>query len=248
MAPLRALVGCVLVCAACTHDFDALLEGREASSSGTGGAAAAAGGGSSASTGGADAGPGSGGSAPTSASSATTGGAGGQLPCGDGDLDPSEQCDDANSADDDGCSGCVLASEIDAGGCVRIPLELSPPGIWLLGSTVPAATGVYDTECEGWEAGDAVFAVLAPAGGSLRVTLSGTFSGDKILALRSECLYGVSDPVSSTEVCTFGPAELTVPAAADPALAMVPGSPVYVVVSGRDGAEGDFTLHMDLAP
>ena len=249
VASLRALLGCLLVCAACTNDFERLLEGLDtasASSSGAGGATSSGGGSSSVGSAGAAT---TGGSASTSSSSsATTGAGGGQLPCGDGDLDPSEQCDDANSANDDGCSGCVLAARGDSAGCLRIPLQLSPPGIWLVGSTTPAATGGYDTECEGWEAGDSVFEVVAPQGGNLRASLVGTFNGDMILAVRAECLFNVSDPSSSTEVCTFGPPELTVPAAANPALAMAPGTSVYVVVSGRDGAEGDFTLHIALGP
>jgi len=90
---------------ACSSDWDALdpRVGPVATGSGGGGDGGAAGGegglGGSGPAGGAGAGAGA---------SGGTGGTGGLGACGDGLLDPNEECDDANDVDADGCTACVV--------------------------------------------------------------------------------------------------------------------------------------------
>jgi cysteine-rich repeat protein len=111
-----------IAAAACTNDYDGL-------SPATGGAPAAAPGGSggvapttdAASSAGASGGAGNGAGGASSGggglgggSAASSGGNGGAPPCGNGMLDPEEECDDAGTAAADGCSpDCLVECEGD---------------------------------------------------------------------------------------------------------------------------------------
>jgi cysteine-rich repeat protein len=113
-----ASLGLAFASEACSHDWG-LLEatggGPGASASSSGGSSsrggASATGGGSPSTGGATASGGassvgSGGASTASASSTSTSG-GGPL-CGNGTVDPGEECDDGNAVSGDGCTNCIV--------------------------------------------------------------------------------------------------------------------------------------------
>ena len=85
----------------------------------------------------------------SSSSSSAGAGAGGNPGCGNGAIDPPEECDDGNSLDGDGCSAaCVV--ECGAGpGEEQDPdthhcyLYLPAPGPW----------SMHESACESWRAG-----------------------------------------------------------------------------------------------
>ncbi|HVY46276.1 MAG TPA: lectin-like protein [Minicystis sp.] len=104
MKRMAAFAALLVALAACSHDWDG-LEPTGAASSAGGGAASSSGSGGSGASGS------TGGSTSNAGGGSTTGpgGAGGGPPlCGNRQLDPGEECDDGNTQDHDGCTGCVV--------------------------------------------------------------------------------------------------------------------------------------------
>jgi cysteine-rich repeat protein len=83
----------------------------------------------------------------TTASSSASSGGGGAIPgCGDGIVDPGEECDDGNEQADDGCSSCIIecepaaAKDPSTGHCYRV-------------FAIASAWGDAEASCKAWGGG-----------------------------------------------------------------------------------------------
>ena len=123
VAPVGAFASFVIGCGG-SGDLKFSTDGATSGQGGGGGTSASGGGSPSASVG---TGGGLGGSGGATSSSVSSGGSGGSSLCGNGTVDPGEQCDDGNTIDGDGCNtdcrfSCVDPSADcagDAGECQR---------------------------------------------------------------------------------------------------------------------------------
>jgi cysteine-rich repeat protein len=245
-------MGCALLgYSGCTNDYDGLAPGPTgatgggASSSATGGGANA-GGASSASTGAAEGGA-------TTSSSASAGGAGtggapvggagpggspqggdggtGGMPdplCGNGMLDPGEECDGGTPASGDGCSStCALEGNPRAGCPTEVEITAYP--LFIRGDTSGGSDFTEAPGCFAYSAPDAVFRVIAPAGGVLSATVEAVGGWDGMMALRGGCDPGDGYCGSVTPQNTIE-------------RAMSGGAMAHVLVTGSDGESGPYLV------
>jgi len=249
-AVIGAMVCALLAYSACTNDYDGLAPGPAggtgggASSSATGGGPNA-GGASSASTGGAD-----GGATSTSASvggagtgGAPAGGAGpggspqggdggtGGIPnplCGNGALDPNEECDGGTPGDGDGCSSSCHLEGNPLAGCPS-EVEITAFPLFIRGDTSGGSDFTEAPGCSAYTAPDAVFRVVAPSGGVLSATVEAVGGWDGMMALRSNCGPGggYCGPVTPQNTIQR---------------AMSGGAIAHVLVTGSDGESGPYLV------
>jgi cysteine-rich repeat protein len=158
------------------------------------------------------------------------GGSGGEMACGNGALDPSEQCDDGNAASQDGCSSsCAVEGQADM--CpTGADIQLAPPGIWISDTTNNKNSG-NGTTCGGNSAGDMVYRFTPTQSGTLNIELTGSY--DKVMAVRDACQEGGAE-----RFCDTGTGMLSTTYAAQM------GQSFHVVVSGLSGDEGSYELHL----
>jgi cysteine-rich repeat protein len=233
-----------LVALGCANDYDALGQGNQGdATAGSSSVSASATGASGSSTGeaqsSASVGTGGAGGSPTGTGGQSAGGApattvgpgaggsGGVSPCGNGVLDASEGCDDANVTPGDGCS-TTCGVEGNANVCPT-QAEFTVTPVWIADTTVGKSDVTYTAGCGGQDAGDLVYRIIPATTGTLTATLTGNW--DKILAVREGCQ-------PSDGFCNDGDGEVTV------SLDVKAGVPAHVVVSGLFGAEGDFQLYI----
>lgn len=169
----------------------------------------------------------------TTTSSTASTGAGGGI-CGDGDVNPGEECDDGGVGDGDGCSAsCTFEGGFSCPDAIDVGVVLD--------ETVVVATttvgGASDPEsCQFFVAPSRFFRVTPATDGFLTawVTGAGT-SYASALSLRTACDETLlcTDATSATggEVVSL-PAEQ--------------GIPVWIQVTGRDDDAGDFTVEVTL--
>jgi cysteine-rich repeat protein len=193
------VVGAASAVGACGHDWEA-LEPTSATSTSTSGADGGAGGATSttattsppasaststASAGGAPAGTG-GASASTgvgggTGAAATTGAGGGS--CGDGIVDPGEECDDMNDVDGDGCTNCLVDCGLAADEATHT--KFGGHCYWLL----PAARNPTDATCS---AGTQAYVHLAALTTAAELTAIGSFVGATASAWTGGTYSGVT--------------------------------------------------------
>jgi cysteine-rich repeat protein len=161
--------------------------------------------------------------------------------CGNGDLDPGEQCDDRNTSDNDGCSSrCQFEPTGPDDICPGEEIDLSPVVDDLQTGSVEGTNTTtlpqYNGSCGG-SANDTVYVVTPDVDGQLTATLTSDF--DAVLYARDEC--GEPDnELGCADVEIGGGAEvLIVPAEG--------GQPVYLFVDGYGGETGDYTLDIEIA-
>ncbi len=111
------------------------------------------------------------------------GGSGGQggmaIVCGDGTLaEPTEQCDDNNLTDGDGCSGmCTLDASNQCPATTSIPVHATP--VVIDGDTSAASNDTDVPSCNGSGTGDGndvVFSVIPTRDGTLNVEVTGAYT------------------------------------------------------------------------
>lgn len=238
----RCLLICLLACGACAEE-DTGTQG------GAGGGGAEVGAGGDGGTGGApqpDGGGGSGAAGQGGQGGAGGSGAGGQggaggaagLFCGNGELDPDEQCDDGNNTDGDGCSaGCDFEPTGVDDVCPGQVVELSAPNsegqTGSLGGSTSAVLGQYGGSCGG-SSNETVYAITPAVNGQVTVRVSSNF--DAVLHLRSLCDDSTSELMCSDDALAAG--DETVSAIA------TQGEPIYVFVDGYGGEQGDYSLEV----
>jgi cysteine-rich repeat protein len=176
--------------------------------------------------------------------------------CGNGIVDGSEECDDANTASGDGCAaGCTL--EPPAAGsdtCPGAPLALAPMGDGTYAGVITSATTSFvdDFEPKSYPSGsgcstynsgkDAVFAVTSPIDGMLEATVEGNF--DTWIYARTACVDDESaytDLSCSAKQDGNGPETIDVPISA--------GAPLWIIVDGDlSSSQGTFALNAVVRP
>ncbi|MCC6555164.1 MAG: hypothetical protein IT372_19540 [Polyangiaceae bacterium] len=163
------------------------------------------------------------------------GGQGGTAPaCGDGVVDPGEQCDDGNTTSGDFCSATCAFEGGDT--CPGPNVPLTPAGLELTGDTTGVANDTGQAPCGGGSSGDLVYVITPSQSGSMTATLDGPFS--TLLYARSSCPGTNGDNLQCSP--THSPAVLTMPVTAD--------TPFYLFVDGYgvQPEEGPFTLTLEL--
>jgi len=159
--------------------------------------------------------------------------------CGDGKVDPGEQCDKGDLVPGDGCSPtCHVENPDDCPG-TAIPLG---PGMFVIsGDTTGANDTMQDTGgagvCVGsYPGGDYIYAVTPSVGGTLIATLTASFI-DHFLRARVACPAGqvldcdYSGSSSTSDVISF---------------AVTAGQTYYVVVDSYTSKAGSFSLQLQL--
>lgn len=229
-AALLVLVVGAAACAGCTSVYDeahTLLEGGGGKGGGTGVGNT---GGTAADSGGAGTtGPiGSGGAA-----GADTGAGERTVVCGNGQVEPGEQCDDGNHAGDDGCSDTC---HLEGGSCDdTVDVALGNGTLPVFQGTTAGGTTI-SVACDK-QGPHRIYAVTPATDGFLTASLApktaafdsalyilDTCGSDAFLA----CADGASSEIASIEVAA--------------------GTPVYVVVGGASETDqGDYELTLDLS-
>jgi cysteine-rich repeat protein len=119
--------------------------------------------------------------------------------CGNGVVDPTEECDDGDVADGDGCSAACALEPAPAGldACPGAPLALAPAGgaggdplavrtFRTTASTSLLTSGVEGGCGSGPATKDAVYSFVAPYDGWIDAQATGAF--DVVLDLRADCV------------------------------------------------------------
>jgi cysteine-rich repeat protein len=165
--------------------------------------------------------------------------------CGDGELAGSEQCDDGNKTAGDGCDAqCKLESQTGVDVCPGKPLALAQAGAkWKArwSGTTSSLTADYSGSCGGTSSKDAVFQLNSGPGGHVTVQLTSATTFDSVLyVLSGTCGPGGTAVGCDDTVSYYGGefVEFDAP----------PNTTYWVVVDGYNGAEGNFTLEVTVAP
>lgn len=117
--------------------------------------------------------------------------------CGDGALDPDEQCDDMNLVALDGCSPTCTTEVLET--CPGAQVHLAPPGLTING-TLAGKTEDLEPSC-GIGKADVVYAVIPSVSGTLSATiLIGNGGNSGLVSIRSTC----ADGPASELVCKQG--------------------------------------------
>ncbi|MEJ7729410.1 MAG: DUF4215 domain-containing protein [Polyangiaceae bacterium] len=167
------------------------------------------------------------------------GGAGGAvLPsCGDGILDPGEQCDDDNNDPDDGCSpSCAFEPTGPDDVCPGVEITLTgvgeEPRIGSASGTTTTVLDQYGSFCGGSGA-DTVFALTPDVTGQLTATLVADY--DSVLHARGDCDDGSSEiDCNDVSLPGGGGEEIQFQVAAN--------QTYFIFVDGYGGTSGNFTL------
>jgi cysteine-rich repeat protein len=167
-------------------------------------------------------------------------------PCGNKKVDTGEECDDGNTASNDGCSAtCALESGGAEDLCGGAPLALATTGASTLYTAHVAGTTAklfnhYGASCGGGSGADAVYVITPPRTGRAVARVTAGF--DAVLSVRTGC----DDP--KTELGCNSTSAPAADAGAGTTLAfpVFAGKPVYVFVDGYGGAKGDFVLDVDV--
>lgn len=169
--------------------------------------------------------------------------------CGDGSRDGSEQCDDGNLVDGDGCSAtCALEVDSASQACPGRAVSLTGAGaeprvLNVSGSTLPVAgvpASKFSVSSCGSAAPDVVYAVSSDIDGYLTATVDADFPAS--LMIKSACTTGSGS--ADRIVCTHertgvAPKIIGVPIRA--------GVPLYLMVDGYATASvGTFQMQLEV--
>ncbi len=157
--------------------------------------------------------------------------------CGDGKVVGSEACDDANTADGDGCSADCLAIEYDYY-CDNA--ESLTPGQTVSGELTPGLS-LYDASCGYGTAPDKIYTLTAPRAGTLTVSLDQTVDPSGYLDLALFALDSCGPPDSVTELAcssVYDAEQLMLEVAKDQS--------VFFVVDGLGNTSGQYEISATL--
>ena len=164
--------------------------------------------------------------------------------CGNGKIDPGEECDDKNKASGDGCSStCKLESAGIGDLCadaLDVPLVQQDGGT-LYKATLPGSTSTlfnqYAANCGGGSGADIVYKVTPPLVGRIVARVTASFPA--ILSARTACGDAKTEVACKDTTTTQG-------GSSEIALSAYPDGPIYFFVDGFGGAKGDFVLDIEI--
>lgn len=157
--------------------------------------------------------------------------------CGNGTVEPGEQCDDGNTNAFDACSNTCVAQGTLCG--AAIPITLSA-GTMTIGADT-SGSGMYQSQgCQNATGPELIYAVKAAQAGFLTVWTDPVDTDyDALVYVRggSSCANGTELACGDNE--PQEPDLFSIPVAANQV--------VHVFVDGFQGASGHFGLHLDLS-
>ena len=163
--------------------------------------------------------------------------------CGNKKVDPGEECDDGNTANNDGCSSaCKVesAGPNDVCGGAAIQLAKQDASTLYTGSVTGTTTGLYNhysSACGGGSGPDAVYRIDPPMTGRATVRITASFSA--ILAARTGCTDAKSELGCADDSLGTGSGTTL-------AFPVFQGAPAFVFVDGYGGSGGDFSLDVEV--
>lgn len=160
--------------------------------------------------------------------------------CGNGVIEPPEECDDLDTTPGDGCGATCLVEYPDD--CPGTPIDLAP-GIFVITDTTSGANDtVQDAQGVGicgngtYSGADLIYAVTPIVSGTLEAT-SDTSFGSHFATIRTAC------PGGTVLACDYGTTSLSND---DLQVDVVAGTTYYVVVDSWGNTAGAFTLTLTL--
>jgi len=160
--------------------------------------------------------------------------------CGDGFAQVGvEECDDGNDVDDDTCTNACAINQLADFGCPGTVLMLAANGEVSTSGDLTGLDDNYTGSCGGSGAPDVVYAVTAPADGTLDIAMGGQdVDSDPVLYVRQgDCDGGPELDCSDTSF-GGGTEQLVFPVTA--------GTTYYIFADGYQGTEGQFLITMNL--
>jgi len=157
--------------------------------------------------------------------------------CGDRALTASEQCDDGNNADGDGCnSGCMLEGTA-TNACPGRALRLAP-GVQVYSGTTVGATGAWTEPCATTGA-DRLYQLNIAAGTSLRVDVYPTSSRfDPVINVHGTSCISTAGAIC-VDAAAVGIFETTT-------LPVTAGSPLWLTVDSAGTTVGPYFMRFTL--
>jgi cysteine-rich repeat protein len=172
---------------------------------------------------------GAGGAAPDGGKT-TTSSSGGAPDCGDGDVDPGEQCDDGNNDDGDGCTSDCVYELSDT--CPEVALELGFEEVTFMGDTTGLGNDAAGS-CSGMMSGETILRI--------RTTVDGIFVAElDALYDASMWIYDECPPARELDCVNMAPMVIMGDVSA--------GDDYYLGIDGRYGDAGPFTLRLRVEP
>lgn len=167
--------------------------------------------------------------------------------CGDGLAQYPEQCDDANTAAGDGCSGlCQLETPLSAAGkCPGATYTIvgnaaAPTTVSFAGDVSLLASTASSLGCSSGGGKDQVYALTPTISGSLKAVLRAAYP-DAQLHARRECFTSQSQMDCREQPLAPVPLEMTIPVTAQ--------NTYFVFVDSASGSPGGlYTLDVTLSP
>jgi len=165
--------------------------------------------------------------------------------CGNGKRTGTEECDDGNLIDNDGCSSTCkveLTSPADYCPGQAISLTAVPGQAQLLHGTVTGTTaGAYNhlgSACGGGSGRDVVYSITPASSGKATVTVTADFAA--IVSTRTSCSDAQSEAgCQGIQTTGGGTMTLEVP--------VFGGAPTFIVIDGYGGTSGEFTLDVEVS-
>ena len=155
--------------------------------------------------------------------------------CGDKIVQPNEQCDDGNTASDDGCVACKVEANPSFADCPGLPVHVFGPATTVSGSTA-SYTDFDQGSCGGGSAKDRFYQVVPEKTGTLHAVVTSA-SFDAVLYARTTCL-DTSKEVACSDVIGKGGESFDV--------AVTAGTPIWIAVDGYQTQSGTFDLELSI--
>jgi cysteine-rich repeat protein len=163
--------------------------------------------------------------------------------CGNGVIEPDETCDDGNLVNGDGCSATCEPDSDPCGSVVPVMLALGTTT--LMGSTFGSdmLQPQQSNGCSNGTGPEVVYEITPLSGGVLTAWLPSSGADfDSMLYFRNECDQQASQTLCNDNFNTPGNAGGEVVSSR-----IVANQPIYLVVDGWGGEQGDFELQLDLS-
>lgn len=164
--------------------------------------------------------------------------------CGNGKVDPGEECDDKNRTSGDGCSSTCKHESAGPGdlcsNAIEVALEQQDGGT-LYKASVPGSTSTlfnqYAATCGGGSGADIVYKVTSPTVGRVVARVTAPFQA--VLSARTAC-----GDLKTELACQDNTSSKT--GASEVAFPVFANTPVYFFVDGFGGSNGDFVLDVEV--
>lgn len=164
--------------------------------------------------------------------------------CGNGKVDPGEECDDKNRTSGDGCSSTCKHESAGPGDLCSNALEIAleqQDGGTLYKASVPGSTSPlfnqYAATCGGGSGADIVYKVTSPTVGRVVARVVAPFQA--VLSARTAC-----EDLKTELACRDNTSSKT--GASEVAFPVFANTPVYLFVDGFGGSKGDFVLDVEV--